>query len=685
MDGYESHYSKYIDVYEELAVANGGKTVWIPTDDHDGWYVNSSVQDENSEAWQRGYPRKSRPSILPDDLSPDVDRTSYTTISYAQDKSYETAYYRKDGDSIEWMDGFSDRLPDYGDLVAWALFVDIDIDKDYKRRPLPKEHKDIVEQRLNLWSQAFSEMADGMNHVQILDSGGGMYVFIPPTALSPVADKYEEDDLNIVFNHIGKRMRKIVGKLNELICEQDEAPKQLFSADKVQNKNRQFKTVGAIHKDLDAVVYPILPNDIEINHKTRADISKQDIQRSMNWAKKFTSDEHRECVDSVIEYMFQGDFTQRDDMDLEYVEGDDWEQILDNWLEDKKESIRSWEVSKEEREDISDEKLKTDITQDKEVARESVRRVNNQKLKQYIIEYLGEDLVYEKNNEEMDFFPFWRGGSTESGRSAFYDFYEGKARFTDKADGTSRNIVYWVALEMNYSDDYPDIISSPSEDLSPSDYSKCIDELRDRGENIPILVPDIEDDEELADWRIREIALKLGIASEDDLVETEEGYSTLNPEDWNRTLERLSHEGVTHNKDKKRPLKKEDINPYVDSEIQEKASKKRIYNMFFNKNGHYEPQFESKQHYVDFLESLPEYVVPFKYDGKINGSVPDGVVAGVFADQTEESVHMTLYEPIPIESVDAINTYTDLKIEVNQSIDKSDMSVLVKQDEFEYI
>lgn len=107
--------------------------------------------------------------------------------------------------------------------------------------------------------------------------------------------------------------------------------------------------------------------------------------------------------------------------------------------------------------------------------------------------------------------------------------------------------------------------------------------------------------------------------------------------------------------------------------------------MFFNKNGHYEKQFESKQHYTDFIESLPEYVIPFKYEGEINGSVPDGVVAGVLADQTEDTVHMTLYEPFPIESIDAIDTYTDLKIEVNQNLDKSDMSVFVKQDEFEFI
>lgn len=683
MNSYRDHYEKYLSIYEEMAVANGGKTVWIPTDAHDGWYVNSSVQDEDSEAWERGYPHKSRPSILPDDLSSDVERTAYTTISYAMDEAYETAYYRKDGDTIEWMDGFSERLPDYGDITAWAIFVDIDIDKDYKKRPLPEDHRDVVEQRLNLWVKGFSEMSGGMDHVKVLDSGGGMYVFIPPTCLSPVAEKYDREDLNIIFNHIGKRVRSVVGKLDDLICQQDNAPKELFSADKVQNKNRQFKTIGSIHKDLDSVVHPLLPQSIQVQHKSVDDITEKDVEKAKSWAESFTSDDHRESVSSVVEYLFQGDFTERDDMDLEYIEGNDWEEILDNWLADKKDSIRAWEQSQKQREDMSDDKLKTEITQDKEIAREAVNRINNQKLKSYIIDFLGSDMVYEKGGkDELDFFPFWRGGSTESGRSAFYDFYEGKARFTDKSDGTSRNIVYWVALEMTFDDEnYPDtdIISSPSENLSPSDYRLCIEELRRRGEQIPILVPDVsEEDEQLSDWRIKEVGLQLGTASVKDVVENDDGSETLVPKAWNRTLERLDHENIEHNRDKKKPLKLSDITPYVDPELEQRLTKDEIYDRFFNSSGYYNPAFDSKKSYKQFLSNLPEFVIPFTYEGDINGTSPNGVVAGVFAGQTDESIRLSMYEPLPIESVNAIDKYTDLKIEVNENLDKEKMSILVK-------
>lgn len=677
MKDYSDHYDKYLPVYEELSTSNGGKTVWIPTDKHDGWYVNESVQDKSCDAWNKGYPLKSRPSILPDDLSSDVERTAYTTISYALDESYETKYYRKEDGEVEWMNSDVERLPDYGDIVAWSLFVDIDIDKKYKQRPLPEEHKDIISSRLNFWIKAFAEMGGDINKVFVLDSGGGMYVFLPPTALSPVSDRYDREDLNLIFNELGKRMRTVTGELDDLICQEDSSPKEIFSADKVQNKNRQFKTIGSIHKSLDAVVYPIQPEDVEIKHKKIESITNDDIKKAKKWAESFTSDKHRECVDSVVEYLFQGDFTSRDDVNLEYIEGESWKSIIDNWLENKKDQIQAWEHSIKNREEISEKKLRTDITQDRDVAKEAIRRINNQKLKDYIVNYLGEERVYEKNSEEMDFFPFWRAESTETGRSAFYDFYEGKARFTDKADGTSRDIVYWVALEMTYDDEqYPesDIINSPSEDLEPYQYSRCIKELRDRGEDIPILVPELEDDDSLSDWRIRQIALELGIATQQDIIKKED-KQTLKPTAWNRTIDRLDKEGINHNCDKRKPLEKSDIKPPSDPDSEQKRNRQQRYDLFFNSSYHYEA-FDSKEDYCEFIESLPKFVVPFVYNGKINDSEVDGVVAGVFVDQDQNSITLSGFEPLPYRSAEGLRTHKDVTMELNEKIDKKNMRIL---------
>lgn len=679
---YADHYEKYLSVYEEMAMANGGKTVWIPTDAHDGWYVSSPVDDEDSEAWEKGYPNKSRPSVLPDDLTSDVERTAYTTISYALDESYTASYYKETSDGVEWMNDDSNRLPDYDSIVAWALFVDIDISSEYKRRPLPEDHREVIEQRLKLWVKAFGALAGSTEHIHLLDSGGGMYVFVPPTALSPISERYDKEERGLIFNEIGKRMRTVTGQLDDLICAEDDAPKELFSADKVQNKNRQFKTIGAIHKNLDSVVHPLDPEEPTVSHKRVDDISDSDIERAMDWAKSFTSDEHTDCVGSVVEYLFQGRFTKRDDIEIDSIEGNSWEDILDTWVEERKESIRNWKEAQEQRDQIEDTQLRTEITQDKDVAQEAIRRINNRKLKEYIVNFLGNTNTYPKSSsEEMDFYPFWRPG-TESGRSAFYDYYEGKARFTDKADGTSRDIVYWIALEMTYDDEeYPNtrLIDEPGESLTGHDYKRAIKELRNRGENVPILVPEVDEDEEegdgkdqLADWHIVDIGRELGIIDDKDVIE-HENTETLIPSAWNRILDRLDAEDITHNRERKTPLTADDINPprredYTGGEMKE---------TFYSDS---DPTYSmSPDRYEEFLDKLPEHVVAFTYSDEIAGGPADSILVGVFAEQDSETATITHFEPNAVGKETIIDSERDLTIETKEPLKKMDMKILVPE------
>lgn len=664
---YDEHYEKYLDVYKIISKVNNGKTVWIPTDSHSGWYVDSTA-DEGSVGWEDGYPKQSRPQILPDDLSSDVERTAYTTISYCDDDSYTTRYYKNLDDGIEWYDDSKSRLPDYGDMNAWAIFVDIDIKDDYKKRPLPEEHKEIIQNRLSLWFDAFEQMSGSKNSVLSLDSGGGVYVFIPPTGLAPVADKYDKEDLNLIFNEIGKRVRSVVGKLNNLICSQDDAPDEIFSADKVQNKNRQFKTIGSIHKSLDAVVHPIDTEDIKINHKKVEDIADDDIKEAEEWANSFVSDRHRECVDSIIKYLFQGSFTEREDMDINYIEGDSWEDILDNWLEDKKESIRVWQTDLENRKEMDN--IDVDITQDKDVAKESLRRVNNKKLKKYIIDYLGEDKVYDKTGSEMDLFPFWRSETTETGRSAFYDEYKGKALFTDKADGTSRDIVYWVALEVTYSDKYDEeYIKSPGDDLTKEQYAKCVDILRERGENIPILVKDVDEDEELPIWDMKKVGVNKDILEEDS--------EQIPTDKWNEIIDILNDNDITHNRSKKNYIRVDDITPSIKGE----QSREEAYNKLFNNMGYYKDEFESKKEYNKILNNLPNDVVVFDYNGEINGNKPSSIVAGVFSHQNEDTIYLTYFEPMIINNYKYIDSLDDLTVEdINEELDKDKITIYQPSD-----
>ncbi len=689
---YTEHYKKYIPIYRDLAMVNGGKTVWIPTDKHDGWYISSIVDDEDSEAWKQGYTHQSRPSILPDDLSPDVDRTAYTTITYAPKESYKTKYYKKtkygeDNQGYDWLDNDSQRLPDYGEMVAWALYVDIDIKKDYKERPLSQENKQVLENRLNLWVKAFTKMTGDIKHVQLLDSGGGVYVFTPPSVLSPIADEYNEEDRNLIYQEIGKRMRTVTEQLNKLICNADDDDKDIFSADKVQNKNRQFKTIGAIHKTIDAVVHPIDANNINIQHKKREDITDEDITRAHEWVQNFTSEEHEYCIENVIEYLFQGKFTKRDDIDIDYVEGLKWKDILDTWLEEKQSQIEMWQNSLEEQKELSTEQIQTEITQDKAVSREAIRRLNDNKLKKYIVDFVGQDNVYEKSNNEMDFFPFWRAGTTQSGRSAFYDYYEGGARFTDKSDGTSRGIVTWVALEMSYDDkNYPDtnIIDHPGDSLEGYEFVRVLSELRKKGEHIPIYVEKPEDGESLSEGKIIQIGKELDIINENDIVEISTDKNNritekLTPPAWNKVINRLDEEGIIHNCKPKEYIKGSDIEPDYDAFDMSKRTKSEIDSEFYidEDDAWLLSEFEGTDEYIEFMDKLPEHLIAFKYNDKIKSGSANGILIGsVIADTTDKLIFNAI-EPRAFERIDNLGSYDNFMITENIKLDKKNIKILL--------
>ncbi len=694
---YENHYKKYISIYKKLSKINNGKTVWIPTDEHDGWYVSNTVTENDKRAWEEGYPYKSRPSILPDDLTPEVERTAFTTITYAPDEAYKTKYYKKpeyseDNNGYEWMDNDSNRLPNYGDMVAWALFVDIDIKNEYKKRPLPDKHKKILENRLKVWVKAFSKMVGDKNVVKLLDSGGGVYVFTPPSILSPIADKYNKEDRELIFSEIGSRMREVTGKLNSLICDADDAPDELFSADKVQNKNRQFKTIGAIHKSLDAVVHPINPNNIVIEHKKVSDITKKDINKADEWVEDFTDESHSKYIDNVIEYLFQGKFTRSENVNIDYVEGMNWEDILDTWLDEKKTEIERWETSLEEQKELTTEQLQTELTSNKAIAREATRRVNNDKLKEYIVNFVGKDNVYEKSNQEMDFFPFWRADTTQSGRSAFYDVYKGDARFTDKADGTSRGIAHWVALEMTYDDkNYPnvDLIDNPGEPLTGYKYIQALTELRKRGEDIPILVEEPNGNDEMDEKYLIGKAKEANLIEDDEIVTVQDNNAsdgkrqTLIPSAYNRVLKKFDEADIKHNCEEKEYIKSKNITPAYEEYNLEKLTKSEINKKFYKSSDDVwlMPEFDSKEEFESFMNKVPEEMVVFKYDDKISGGPANGILLGAFISEDKKTMTMTHFEFAPLEKIDTIKSVEHLSLQKEITLDKTKMTVLLKPEE----
>lgn len=667
-NGYEKHYGRYLHIYKNLSTIYDAKTSWIPTDKNYGWYVNSSVtkKKENEEAWEKGYTKKSRPRVIPDDLDSDIERTAYATIDYAEDSVYNTRYWKDTEDGRQWLDKDRERLPDYGDIKSWALFVDIDISDEYKVRPLKDSHKATIRDRLSYWVNVFEKMCGGISPVHILDSGGGMYVFSAPSCLKPIYDTYDSEDRGLIFKEIGERMRVIVGTLNSLICAEDDMPDDLFSADKVQNKNRQYKVIGSVHKSLDAVVNPVNPENINIQHKKVSDISESDIDEAREWVNSFTSEDYEQRINDIINYLFQGEFTENETVDVNQVDGESWEDILDNWLERKKQSIRSWQERQNRIEDISEEDINTDITADKEVSQAAITKVNNQKLKDYIISYLGTDNVYENSGGEMDFFPFWRSESTKSGRSAFYDeFYEGKARFTDKSDGSSCDITDWVALELTYDDEnYPDknLLSEPGDSLSSSGYAQVIEELRNRGEQIPIYIPE---DEQIPRWRVINVGKELDIIGRTEEVDGKE--IVVNPKEWNKTLEKIENEGIEHGRDRINLLRRTEI---MGTDIEKsKFGYKSI------------PGVESGGMIKKLLDSLPEEVIIFYTTEEFGNSVPDEPLLGVSKEQDSEVVRFHRAMPVSLVDADTIEIREIPLVSEVQNISKDSLVVMLRHTE----
>jgi hypothetical protein len=311
--------------------------------------------------------------------------------------------------------------------------------------------------------------------------------------------------------------------------------------------------------------------------------------------------------------------------------------------------------------------------------------LNNDKLKAYITHFVGADNVYEKSGNEMDFFPFWRGSTSQSGRSAFYDFYEGSARFTDKADGTSRDIVYWVALEMTHDDkNYPDvdIIDNPGEKLG-SGYWTAVEELRNRGEKIPILVPKPNGKGSLPEWAIIQAGKKLDIVEDKEIV-TIDGDEKLIPSAWNRVLDKLDEEDIIHNCERRKYVISKNMTPAYEEYDLEEETESDIDDIFYKSSDYVwlMPEFDSAEEFENFLDKLPDDIILFSYEDDIAGGSADGLLLGSFINSDDDTkATLMSFEPFPLQNIDSITSHNDLTIQDKYELDKTKMTVFIKPED----
>lgn len=534
-----AHYQQLKPVYDELASIDAETTLhtsWLQG--HEDWYTDEPTA-EDTDAWDNGYSLARRANILPDDFDPSgfENRAVYTTNTYSSKEAFSTRHYRPAGDDGDaTRDWFEDGtvLPQYNELGAMALIVDIDIGDEFKQRPLPKEHRTVIEQRLELWVQAFATMVGSREEVFVLDSGGGAYVMTPPAALLPITQSFHDDDRRAaVLKEIARRMREVTEQLDRCITEQDDAPRELFSADKITNKNRQFKTLGALHSDFDAVVHPIDPCDIAYDHLTHDDVDSDWIEEMVDWATAFTDAGHTDHVGNLVGYLFSHDFVENDDIDAEPVRDENWYKTLNTWYDkqEKRQEATS-NQSTSDRTDWSD----VGVTTDWDEIQAATARIDP---KPYLKEIATEWATDKRADNTISFDPEWR--PSDSGTGAFYDPTKYGGCFTDREENEARGALHAVAVAEG-------IIESPYDPLEGKKWAKAVDALRDRGEDIPVYLD--KKDGKLSDESIVKAGRALDLIDDGD-VTTRHGpygeYETIaSNEQWNRVLDALEERDIEH-------------------------------------------------------------------------------------------------------------------------------------------
>jgi hypothetical protein len=496
------YYQRLEEALDTLALIDGTDwtTAWLNSQSHASWYQRG-VNEPESEAGEAGYPYFSRMNVASRDINvTDIDRTCYLTISYAPESAYEKSHFRVEGEDRVWWRGDS-RRPEYPELTAYALYVDIDLADWAKQRPLPEEWKTVVEERLEQWAKVYSRLLGySPEDVFMLDSGGGAYLMTPPAALSPISEEFDAPEAGRIYKEITQRWRMFTGLLNYLICAEDDAPDNLFGADIVQQKNRQYK-IG-VHKSLDAVVHPIDPENVDYDSVSLDEVTDSLVSSMEEWASRFTAPVNEDHTQAIIEYLFQHPSLNKNhdyfkqvetyaDPDeprpkFEFVKGESWVDILQNWLDSEADVRRQrMEELEERRKLIERGEVTSDVTDDRAVLDAAIAQVDLGNILRRIA------LSWDTDNRSdgtVSFAARWKQLSGEStSKSSTRCMYDptagdgGEPIVYDRGDGWARGVLHIVAWDAN-------IISHPTDSLSGEKYWEAVDALRKRVDGIPVLV-----------------------------------------------------------------------------------------------------------------------------------------------------------------------------------------------------
>lgn len=558
-DAVATHYERALDVYRELGTIDADGDVLdallVPGTSAEGiraWYksTNDPEHTEGADGAGRPYIARADAEDVPEEVQEWDHATVFSTINYQPvDADDWTPYAWEDG--REWADG--KPLPEYRDIRGLALFADVDFDADAKTRPVDDETRDLVEDALEQWVDAYADAVGERDLVHVLDSVGGTYVMLAPRAtaaiLSWAHDTLEAEDRERLVDELASRWREFNADVQEEVAEEIPDLADVFALDGNTNKNRLYKAPLAVHKSLPGVVTPIDTDDIRFSFTRIEDVDDELVEECREWAAEFTHLDGDEDVDEYAAQLVETLFPDVD-VDVDAPEGvggtAPWRLVLREWLqEDRAARSTAVEVSLDDL-DVDLDADELTLTDDPEAPFAAARALN--------VEAVAEELGIVSNSKHAErdeatrIEVNWRQSS--SGDSAIVR----AENFTDLADssgGDAADLVAWTTL--GSSNSKPTGWRRDGEKVS-----QVLDTLRDLGFSIPVYVParggsytvdgETKTRSRTPNWALAKVARLLDLAPEAAIDETEEiTVPTLH----NRVLAVLNYHGIDHGRDQK--------------------------------------------------------------------------------------------------------------------------------------
>ena len=446
------HYDRVGSVYSTLGDLDGDQC--LGNTDFLGWYKTRAADGEQFDG-------QGRPWALGKEfegMRADLDRVVYAAVNYASIDWYLDAYrpFTYSDNGREWLGGET-PTPGYGEITAYAPFADIDLtDEVKKQRPAGDIPRREIEAALSEYIAAFADLAGGREHVFALDSVGGAYVMVAPSATKPIAEYYDASDRRLLFEDLTDRMNDWLDDTRAAVNDVANVG-GVFEPDLLNNKNRLYKAPMSVHSSLDGVVTPVDTQNVSYEYTPLQSVTRADIERSVEWSDGFTAD-HTAAVGALVASLWP-----------KHSEGSDsWKDALDSRLGE----IRAdKEQHTEQEERLSAVEVPEDLerTDDIDVIARAVEDIN--------VKQLAADLAAEwdtaPGRDPPRFEPSWR--SSSSGTSCYAD----RDKYVDLKEGKcGGGALKLVARDRG-------IITDSRHKLQGDDYWKAIAELRKEGYDIP--------------------------------------------------------------------------------------------------------------------------------------------------------------------------------------------------------